>query len=178
MKQLKYIASVTLLSSILFTSCLKSDSDVDTQKPVIVLNAPEEGANLEAGETIHFDMDVSDNIALGSYDIDIHSAEGHTHTHSVSVRHADHDHDHDHDDEENAHRKSFKYKNSWDDIYGQRNAHIHHHEILIDKEAKRGEYHFVVKVLDKAGNQAMEFRTVNIVNPGEGDHDHDHDHAH
>ncbi|MCC9042424.1 DUF4625 domain-containing protein [Myroides sp. M-43] len=173
MKQLKFILSISLLSSVLFTSCLKSDGDIDTEKPVIKLNAPVEGAKLEAGKDIHFDMDLSDNIALGSYDIDIHSAEGHSHTHGVTIKEVDHDHDHE-EDPENAHRKSFKYKNSWDDIYGQRNAHIHHHEIVIDKDAKRGEYHFVVKVLDKAGNQAMEFRTVNIVNPGEGDHEHKH----
>lgn len=175
MKKFLSISSVIVLSSIFFTSCLKSDGDIDTEKPVIKLNAPVNEEAIEVGSTIHFDMDVSDNIALGSYDIDIHSADGHTHTHGVVLSGEDHDHDHDHDPENEA-RKTFKYKNSWDDIRGLRNAHIHHHEIAIPEDAKRGEYHFVVKVLDAAGNQAMEYRTIDIVDKGKGDGDHGHTH--
>ncbi|MDR0229678.1 MAG: DUF4625 domain-containing protein [Flavobacteriaceae bacterium] len=177
MKKLINIASVIVFSSVCFTSCLKSDGDIDTEKPVIKLNAPTNEEAIEVGSSIHFDMDVSDNIALGSYDIDIHSAAGHSHAHSVSMLADDHDHDHDHDhDPENEARTAFKYKNSWDDIRGQRNAHIHHHEIVIPEDAKRGEYHFVVKVLDAAGNQAMEYRTIDIVDKGKGDGDHGHTH--
>lgn len=173
MKKFLNIVSVVVLSSVCFTSCLKNDSDIDTEKPVIKLNAPENEEAIEVGSSIHFDMDVSDNIALGSYDIDIHSADGHTHTHSVVLAEGDHDHEH---DPENDARKAFKYKNSWDDIRGLKNAHIHHHEIEIPEDAKRGEYHFVVKVLDAAGNQAMEYRTIDIVDKGQGGGDHGHTH--
>lgn len=176
MKKITYLFSTVILSSVLFTSCLSSDADIDTEKPVIVLHSPENEEPIEAGSTIHFEMDVSDNMALGAYDIDIHSAEGHVHSKSASsISDADHDHDHEHD-EENEGRVSFKYKNSWDDIRGLKNAHIHHHEIEIPVDAKRGEYHFVVKVLDAAGNQAMEVRDIIIVNVGEGGHDHEHEH--
>lgn len=171
MKKVIYIFSTAILGSVLATSCLSSDGNIDTEKPVILLNAPVDDAPLEVGKSIHFDMDISDNIALGSYDIDIHSAEGHSHTHSVSILSDDHDHDH---DAENDARKSFKYKNSWDDVRGLKNAHVHHHEIEIPLEAKRGEYHFVVKVLDAAGNQAMVARDIIIVDPGKGNNDHDH----
>lgn len=172
MKTLKYIAIVALVSA--FTSCSSDDnSSVDTEKPVIILNAPGEGAKLEAGKDIHFDMEVSDNVALGSYNIDIHNDfDGHTHS-LVAMAEEDHDHE-----DENEHRTPFQFNKTWDNIKGKKNDDVHHHEIVIPTDAKRGNYHFVVKLLDQAGNQQMVYRTVEIVDPGEGDSDHDHDHDH
>lgn len=172
MKTLKYIAIVALASA--FTSCSSSDDSVDTEKPVIVLNAPEEGAKLEAGKDVHFDMEVSDNEALGSYNVDIHN-DFDGHTHGIVAMAEDHDHE-----DENEHRTPFQFNKTWDNIYGKKNDDVHHHEIIIPADAKRGKYHFVVKVLDKAGNQEMVYRNIEIVDPGEGnsDHDHDHDHDH
>lgn len=188
MKNLKYISLLSIASVFTFTSCTSGDDNVDTEKPVVILNAPVEGAKLQAGKDVHFDMDLSDNEALGSYNVDIHNNfDGHDHTghndtKAFSVILADdHDHDHDHD-EENEARNPFKFNRTWDDIYGLRNTHVHQHEIVIAKDAKRGAYHFVVKVVDKAGNQTMVFRNIEIVDPIEGedghDHDHDHDHGH
>ncbi len=173
MKKIKYISALSVISLFVLGSC-SSDSSVDTEKPVIILNAPEEGAKLAAGSDIHFDMEVSDNVALGSYNIDIHDDfDGHNHgTESTSVlknvvQNID-------ESQENATRVSFVYNHTWTDIVGKRNDHVHHHEIVIAKDAKRGKYHFVVKVLDKAGNQSMEFRTIEIVDPEDADHDHNH----
>lgn len=186
MKTVKNIFVLSILSIVGFSSCTTGDDGIDTEKPVVILNAPVEGAKLEAGKDIHFDMELSDNIALGSYKVDIHSNfDGHDHgshneSHSIVVLHDDHDHD---DDDENDNRKAFKFFRVWDDIYGQRNANVHHHEIVIPADVKRGAYHFMVQVLDKAGNQTMVFRNIEIVGPGEGNsgHDHeegDHDHNH
>ncbi len=177
MKTIKYIAFYSILSSLFLTSCTSGDDNVDTEPPVIILNAPVEGAKLEAGKDIHFDMDLTDNVALGTYNVDIHdNFDGHTHgkgvsIQSIEVRHDDHDH-------ENDSRKAFKFNRTWDDIFGKKNDHVHQHDIVIDKDAKRGNYHFVVKVVDKAGNQSMVFRNIEIVDPGQGDSGHDHDHAH
>lgn len=182
MKTVKNIFVLSILSIVGFSSCTTGDDGIDTEKPVVILNAPIEGARLEAGKDIHFDMELSDNEALGSYKVDIHgSFDGHehggdNHAHSIAVLHDDHD-DHDHD-EENEARKAFKYQHVWDDIFGLRNAHVHHHEIVIPADAKRGSYHFMVQVLDKAGNQTMVFRNIEIVGPGEADGGHDHDHDH
>ncbi len=181
MKSIKNIFVLSILSVVGFSSCTTGDDGIDTEKPVVILNAPAEGARLEAGKDIHFDMELSDNEALGSYKVDIHgNFDGHehggeNHTHSIVVLHDDHDHDH---DQENELRTPFKYQHVWDDIFGQRNAHVHHHEIVIPADAKRGSYHFMVQVLDKAGNQSMVFRSIEIVGPGEGEGGHDHDHDH
>ncbi|MEC4113019.1 DUF4625 domain-containing protein [Myroides pelagicus] len=178
MKTIKYIAFYSLLASAFFTSCTSSDDNLDTEPPVVDLIAPADGAKLEAGKDIHFDMNVSDNVALATYNVDIHgNFDGHghgdgNHTHSITVLAGDHTHD-----AENEARKEFKFNETWDDIYGKKNDNVHHHKIIIAADAKRGNYHFAVKVLDKAGNQTMVFRNIEIVDPGHGDGgDHSHHH--
>lgn len=168
MKKIQYLAVVSIASLFAFTSC-SSDDNTDTQKPVVDLVAPKEGSKLEAGKDIHFDMLVSDNEGLGSYNVDIHNnfdGHGHSgdnHTHAIKAV---------------VETKPFAYNNTWD-LGGVKNDQIHHHEIVIAADATPGKYHFAVKVLDKAGNQTMVFRNIEIVPSGEGDggdHDHDHDH--
>ncbi|SFJ00387.1 DUF4625 domain-containing protein [Myroides guanonis] len=137
-----------------FTAC-SSDDSKDTQKPTILLNAPKDGAKLEVGSDIHFDMEVSDNEMLGSYKIDIHeNSDGHTH----SVKRAAALND----------MVEFSFQKQWS-LEGQRNADVHHHEIVIPQNAELGKYHFVVYVLDAAGNQSMEARSIQLVAAGEGD---------
>lgn len=165
MKIQSYLFALAVVATASLVSC--SSDNNDTQKPIVNLHAPEEGAHLEAGKSIHFDMEVSDNEMLGSYKIDIHSAEGHSHTHSHGkmaklVPMA-------------SETILYNFQHQWS-LAGQRNASIHHHEITIPENATPGDYHFVVYVLDAAGNQEMVARNIEIVGPGEGDHDHDHDH--
>lgn len=159
---MKKIAILVVMIAIGFTSCSKSDDQPDTEKPQIDLHAPTDGAKIEAGDShgIHFDMEVSDNVGLQSYKVDIHSAKGHTHSMGLRTldQHAD-----------------WAFEKTWD-LGGQRNAMIHHHEIVVPEDAEPGEYHFVVYVLDVSGNQSMAFSTVEVVGQGEGDHDHDHTH--
>ncbi len=171
MKKLQYLAIASIASVFTFTSC-SSDDNTDTEKPVVDLVAPAEGAKLEAGKDIHFDMVVSDNDGLASYNVDIHNnfdghnhSGGDNHTHALGVK------------EVAAEGKPFAFNKTWD-LGGVKNDKIHHHEIIIDANAKPGDYHFVVKVLDKSGNQTMVFRNIEIVAAGEGDGDHDHDHDH
>lgn len=142
-----------------FAAC-SSDDSKDTQKPIIVLNAPNEGAKLEVGADIHFDMEVSDNEMLGSYKIDIHeNSDGHTHSAKKAAA------------LENT--VEFSFQKQWS-LEGKRNADVHHHEIVIPQNAELGKYHFVVYVLDEAGNQSMEARSIQIVGPGEGDASEEH----
>ncbi|WP_410878213.1 DUF4625 domain-containing protein [Myroides sp. DW712] len=171
MRKIQYLAVISMVSAFAFTSC-SSDDSTDTQKPEVNLIAPKEGAKLEVGKDIHFDMEVSDNEGLGSYNVDIHNnfdGHGHSgenHTHAISTLAVD--------------TKPFAYNKTWD-LGGKKNDDVHHHEIIIAADATPGKYHFVVKVLDKAGNQTMVFRNIEIVPQGEGDggdHDHDHDHDH
>lgn len=67
------IISLLAMSVFVFISC--DDSDSDTTKPVIELHEPEEGQALKIGSEygVHFEMDLSDDVMLKSYMIEIHS---------------------------------------------------------------------------------------------------------
>lgn len=165
MKTSKIFSIVALSALFSLGSCSSDDNNIDTEKPVILLNAPKEGAKLVAGKDIHFDMEVSDNVMLGSYKIDIHdNSDNHNHSSALSAK------------EELV---PFTFNKTWS-LKGQKNADVHHHEIIIPATAKPGNYHFVVYLLDEAGNQSMVARAITIVGPDQAgdpdDHDHDHDH--
>lgn len=151
----KIYRSVLILGLALGLTACSSDDSKDTQKPVIVLHAPKDGAKIEVGSAIHFDMEVSDNEMLGSYKIDIHeNSDGHTHDVKKAAA--------------LVAAVEFSFEKQWS-LEGQRNADVHHHEIIIPENAELGHYHFVVYVLDAAGNQSMEARSIALVPIGEGD---------
>ena len=88
------LATVTFM----FSSCDNDDSS-DTTKPLIELHEPEEGQALEIGNEhgVHFEMDLSDDVMLKSYKIEIHSNFDH-HSHGGNSRAAQktaHIHHHD-----------------------------------------------------------------------------------
>jgi hypothetical protein len=94
---------------------------------------------------------------LGSYRIDIHSSAGHTHESK-----ADND---------------FPIVREWS-VAGQRNASIHHHEIVIPENAAPGSYHFMVYCLDEAGNEAYVVRNIELSHDAEEHHHDDDDEEH
>ncbi len=162
MKIQKLIISLAVaLISVFAVSCDKEENS-DTTKPVINLESPAEGDTLHAGDDygVHFAMELSDDVALASYKVNIHNAAGHTH--SVDMR-AEHEHE------------SFEYNKVWEDVAGLLNKYIHHHEIVIPASAEHGEYHFMVYCTDEAGNELYVVRNVYIDECDGHDHDHNSD---
>ena len=165
MKNILFIA--TLFATLFITSCEKT-GNTDTTKPVIELKSPAEGETLEAGSDngVHFEMELSDDVALESYKIEIHNAfDGHSHAKAEGA----HEHE----------GTPFKFYKVYD-VSGKRNAHIHHHEIVIPSDATHGNYHLMVYCTDAAGNESQVARKIII--DEKGDHEHsDHkqgDHKH
>ncbi|MCP1996787.1 DUF4625 domain-containing protein [Flavobacterium sp. HSC-61S13] len=152
MKTIKIFSIIALGAFFSLASCSSDDNNVDTVRPNLNLKAPAEGAVLVAGKDVHFDMEVSDNVMLGSYKIDIHNNfDNHNHPSSVSFKEAEPTVD-------------FVFNRVWA-LDGQKNADIHHHEIIIPANATPGKYHFVVYLLDAAGNETKEARNITIVAP-------------
>lgn len=159
MKTISYLSVVSvMILSVLFVSCSDDDKLGDTTKPVITLNAPAEGASLKPGTHIHFDMDLADDVMLGSYKVEIHNNfDGHDHT-KAAVR------------AETGGTTPFAYNNSWD-VSGQKNIHIHHHDIEIPANATEGNYHLMVYCTDAAGNESYIARNIVLDEHGEsGEH--------
>ncbi len=141
------------ISSLLLYSC-SSDDDGDNVKPVINLIEPADGDVLKIGDEhgIHFDMELSDDVMLKSYKVDIHSNfDGHNHTKSAQTT------------------VDFKFTKSWN-VTGK-NTTVHHHEIVIPSDATPGEYHLMVFCADEAGNESSVARTIILSHDGE-EHEH------
>jgi hypothetical protein len=147
------------ISFVTFSSCDKDD-DGDTTKPIINLIEPEEGDVLRIGDQhgVHFDIELSDDVMLKSYKVDIHPNFD-EHVHSTTLKSA------------SSETVDFTFNKSWD-ISGQKNADIHHHEIKIPANATPGNYHLMVYCTDAAGNEAHLAR--NIVLSTEGGEEHEH----
>lgn len=163
MKTKYYFASIIVLSVIsvfIFFSCDKDGLAGDTTKPVIQLYEPAEGQVLKIGEDVHFEMDLSDDVMLKSYKIDIHNNFDH-HSHG-GTKATEKD------------RVAFSFSRSYD-ISGQKNKYVHHHDIVIPDDAMPGDYHLMVYCTDAAGNDAhVAHNIVLSITEGEGgNHEHE-----
>ncbi len=142
-----YLVCLMAISFATFLSCDKDDNG-DTTKPVINLIDPEEGATLKIGDDhgIHFDLELSDDVMLKSYKVDIHpNFDGHDHKATLRAV--------------SSETVDFTFNKSWD-VSGKKNADIHHHEILIPANATPGNYHMMVYCTDAAGNEAHIARNI------------------
>lgn len=150
------IISLLAMSVFVFISC--DDSDSDTTKPVIELHEPEEGQALKIGSEygVHFEMDLSDDVMLKSYMIEIHSNFDH-HSHGKSRGAGE--------------TIDFSFNKSYD-ISGKKTAHIHHHDIMISKDATPGDYHLMVYCTDAAGNETYVARNIELSNDVEEEYHH------
>lgn len=142
-----------------FTAC--DDDKGDTEKPVINLIAPAEGAILKIGSDIHFEMDITDNEMLQSYKIEIHNNFDH----------------HGHDTKATASEETtpFSFNKSWD-VSGYKSKHEHHHDIVIPGNATEGDYHFMVYCTDISGNESYVARNIQLSHDGSAGEDVEHDH--
>ncbi|MBR1631683.1 MAG: DUF4625 domain-containing protein [Paludibacteraceae bacterium] len=142
-----FTALLAFTTIMLLTAC-ESENKADVTPPVIDLIEPEEGENFTPGTDIHFEMDLTDDVMLASYKIEVHN-NFNNHGHSTARRAA-------------ATGTPFSFNRSYD-VSGQRNAHIHHHDIMIPANAATGQYHLMVYCTDAAGNEAHVARTIHIV---------------
>jgi hypothetical protein len=148
-----FFTCLLALSIITFAGCKE---DGDAEKPVIYLEEPAEGDELQIGGAngVHFEAEFSDNENLASYKVDIHpNFDGHTHTRSTSET------------------VDFELNQSW--LISGKNASIHHHEIKIPENATPGDYHLMVYCTDAAGNESH--IAVNVVLSHEAGEEHEHD---
>lgn len=165
MKKLHFLSILVLVTSLFIASCSSNDNNtVDTEKPIIILKEPINDEIFAPGTEIHFDADFSDNVALGSYKIDIHNAsDGHTHTRSLKT--------------ETTTTAAWTYSQTYTIEGDLKNTHVHHH-IAIPTEINgipitEGIYHLGVYLVDKAGNQQQIFVEIVI---GKGGEEHVHIH--
>ncbi len=180
-----FLMSLILLGAATFVSCEKEE--VDNEKPVIRLIAPEEDEAIRPGSDIHFEVEFSDNVGLASYKVNIHGAfDGHTHSAAVQGTALGTNDSVDGTRAESDDTESEAFEKTWfesdfialgdEPIAGKRGATVHHHHMTIPetitvngivKPVKEGHYHFLVYCTDESGLESFIAREILISSDAE-----------
>ena len=153
MRRAIFLAAVAALA---FAACNGEDCDMD--KPAIttegITASPSECDSYERGDTIRFCYRMTDNMELGNFNIEVHGNHDH-HTHSTSDIECEHEGEEEHHNTENP----WVFNQDYQIPDGLRDytAHV---DIAIPTDVDPGDYHFMIRLTDKAGWQ--EIRSVAI----------------
>jgi len=174
MKNLKYVSLMTALVSVLtlsIVSCGSDGDDKDMTPPAITdkgidVPSPINCEVYHPGDVLAVRYMLTDDVELGSYNIEVHDNFDH-HTHSTE---GDHDHegtecedtgDHHHDGSEEAEGTVWKYNESFKTPAGATTYAIHQ-DITVPKDARHGDYHFMIKVTDRAGWSSLKALSIKV----------------
>jgi len=152
--QAKIMAFVLICT--LATGCKKDDNAVDTEYPTINSSAatfPIQCSTVNRGEKFTFRAKFNDNVALGSYSLDIHHNFDH-HSHSTEVSNCS-------TDAIKTPVKPFLLIKTFPIPDGQ-TAYEASTEILVPADIDPGDYHFLIKVTDKEGWQTLKGISIKI----------------
>ena len=154
-KRLKYIVVILLFGFIM--ACKKDETNIDTQYPVIDVTGsnafPVQCSILTPGQKFTFKAKFSDNVALGSYSLDIHNNFDH-HSHSTEVNDCTMD-------AKKTPIKPFLFINTFQ-IPSGTTSYEAVNEITIPADVDPGDYHFLIKVTDKKGWQTLKGINIKI----------------
>jgi len=156
MKKITFLTGVVVLA--FATSCSSDNAEIDTEYPVIdisVANAfPIQCSTIERGKTFTFKATFNDNVALGSYSLDIHHNFDH-HTHSTEVTSCEMD----------AVKKPLKpmlFINNYTIPNGVKSYEATA-QITIPADVDPGDYHFMIRLADKEGWQTLKGLSIKIL---------------
>lgn len=156
MKKIKFLIGVVALA--FATSCSSDNAEIDTEYPVIDSTGantfPTQCSTIERGQTITFKAIFNDNVALGSYSLDIHHNFDH-HTHSTEVTSC----------EMEAVKKPVKpmlFINNYTIPNGVKSYEATA-QITIPADVDPGDYHFMIRLTDKEGWQTLKGLSIKIL---------------
>lgn len=173
MKNLKYMSLMLALVSMItigITACGGDDNDKDMTPPVISSEGlevnPINCQEYHRGDVIPFLYLFTDNKELGNFNIEIHNnADHHSHSteaddHGQDGSECEEDHDHDHDADESG-ASYWVYNQSFTIPAGQR-SYTARIDIPVPSDIKSGDYHFMVRLTDRAGWQQLKAVAIKI----------------
>lgn len=157
MKKTKSLATL-LIGLLALASCSSDNNEIDTEYPVIDISAsnafPIQCSEITRGQKITFRAKFTDNVALGSYSLDIHHNFDH-HTHSTEVNNCVAD----------PIKKPINpmlYINSVTIPNGEKSYEAVQ-EITIPTDIDPGDYHFMIRLTDKEGWQTIKGLSIKIL---------------
>ena len=156
MKKIQFLLGVLALAFI--SSCSSDTAEIDTEYPVIDITGanafPIQCSAIERGQTITFKATFNDNVALGSYSLDIHHNFDH-HTHSTEVTSCYME----------AVKKPIKpmlFINNYTIPDGLKSYEATA-QITIPADVDPGDYHFMIRLTDKEGWQTLKGLSIKIL---------------
>lgn len=156
MKKIQFLLGIFLLAFI--SSCSGDDAETDTEYPTIDISAadsfPIQCSTIERGQTITFKAAFNDNLALGSYSLDIHHNFDH-HTHSTEVESCEMD-------EVKKPVKPMLFINNYTIPEDVKNYEAIT-KISIPADVDPGDYHFMIRLTDKEGWQTLKGLSIKIL---------------
>jgi hypothetical protein len=157
MKDLKNNIMMLIAALMIIAGCSKSEGEIDTTYPSIDITAeaafPKQCSIIERGSKFTFNASFSDDLELGAVSIDIHHNFDH-HSHSTEVSNCDMD-------PIKSAVKPFLFIQDYT-IPGGINNHTMKQEISVPADIDPGDYHFLIRVTDKAGWQTIKGISIKI----------------
>lgn len=154
---MRRIFGFLLTIGMLTTACNKSDDTKDMTYPVIsnegIKAVPSDCQEFLRGGTIHFCYVFSDDTELGSYNIEIHNNFDH-HTHGTSSVECD-------IDDKKDPISPWIYNQDFSIPTGT-SSYTAQIEIPVPSDVDAGDYHFMIRLTDKAGWQQLKAMAIKI----------------
>lgn len=151
------LLSAWVAGALLLVSCGKDKEPIDSEYPTIDITAPDafpvQCSTVKRGERFTFRANFSDNVALGSYSLDIHHNFDH-HAHSTEVQECDME-------APKTPSKPLVYIKTFD-IPDNPATYQASAEIDIPTDIDPGDYHFMIRITDKEGWQTMRGLSIKI----------------
>lgn len=153
--------SVLILGSILSVlACRSENENHDQEKPVIVSdyaeNFPTSCATIKRGESFTFKAQFTDNVELGSYNVEIHHNFD-KHKHDTEIASCPNE-----DPEKKTAITPFKFNQNYSIPSGRQSFSVSH-KIEVPSNVDTGDYHFHLKVVDKAGFHNIKAVSIKII---------------
>lgn len=156
--QIRKKYAVMALMTAFTIACKKDKEPIDSEKPTIDIRAesafPKQCSQIKRGSTVTFRAQLSDNVALGSYSIDVHHNFDH-HSHSTEVEECTLE-------PIKKPVKPFVLVKSVN-IPGQVQQYDAQLQIDVPADVDPGNYHFMIRVTDQSGWSTQRGISVRII---------------
>lgn len=153
-----YIMIIIAGFVLLFFSMCNKENDVDTEYPVVNMSGDDAGPQncdtVYRGQSFTTKALFTDNEELGAYSIDLHENFDH-HTHSAEIENCNLD---DIKDPVNP----FQYIQSFEIPDGSMQYNMSQ-DIFIPQDVDPGDYHFMIRLTDKAGWQTLQGLSLKVL---------------
>ena len=154
----KSIYSIVLMCALSACSSDDDDATKDMQQPVIseqgIVADPIDCQQYRRGDVIPFHYVMTDDVELGAYNIEVHNNFDH-HTHSTTATDCAME-------AEKDPKNPWVYNRDYTIPAGQR-TYDARHDIQIPADVDTGDYHFMVRLTDRAGWQQLHAVAIKIV---------------